>query len=492
MNFDSWVHIDMQTEELNKKKFRDTFINTCKISDNMDQLIELEKELKLYDIQFIQTCYVDGFKISAMTDNLKVCQHIYQSRDVILGYQRTQFDIYYRYLFKSTIQSIDSDLYIECCRNNCTNVIRWMLSVTTFDKNVIKRAFDIIILSDIRSSDTRSSDIRSLVNTLISILNQDPMIITQTLHSLSKNNYYDLIRNIYQSHKNIICSKLLYECFIIGSEQGHDKTVQIIRSLDPINIDKYIFSDIDKTPFIKAINNYQYLFLDILNDMKQYQITVYLAETEIIKLQINEYQIDWFINQALANGKINNLSIVSDTNKEIHFDHQIIHNLFIENIKSSVLISDNINKTKFERTFKCKNRYTEELCAIKFIIITDHYLNFIFLNKKLKESSLIVERDVISDLIGKNMHPIQKLKYRDIMNPYLDLKIAQISDPLIQSMIHESDECQMCMGQNDMMISCGHLMCIRCCFDWYIVNKKPLICYVCQQQFVMNECFCLC
>ena len=45
--------------------------------------------------------------------------------------------------------------------------------------------------------------------------------------------------------------------------------------------------NINKTPFIKAMINSQYLILDILNDMKQYQITVYLEEIEIIKMQFN-------------------------------------------------------------------------------------------------------------------------------------------------------------------------------------------------------------
>ena len=354
-----------------------------------------------------------------------------------------------------------------------------MLSVTNFDINVVKSAFEIVL----------SHNNIILVNQLFTVLKSDSYLISQTLCSLSKNNYYDLIQNIYHERKHLISDIMLYECFVISSKQGHVKTAQIIRSLNPIQIDNLIFSDINKTPFIKAMINSQYLILDILNDMKQYQITVYLEEIEIIKMQFNEYQIDQIIKQLLNNTQINKLNIVSDNNLKICFDNQIHHNLFIENISQSVY---EFNKTKYEKIFKCKQQNTEILCNLKFIIITEHYIDSNYLNKILKTSTTIIQRDEISRLLGRNMYPIQDLKYRDIMNPYLNLKIAQITDPLIQRIIHESDECQICSGQNDMMLSCGHQMCIRCCMDWYIINKNSLICYVCQQPFVMTECFCLC
>ena len=77
INYNSWVHIDMQIEESNREKFINTFINTCKSSNNINQLLELEKELKLYDTQIIQTCYVNGFRVSAINNNLIICQYIY-------------------------------------------------------------------------------------------------------------------------------------------------------------------------------------------------------------------------------------------------------------------------------------------------------------------------------------------------------------------------------------------------------------------------------
>jgi hypothetical protein len=349
-----------------------------------------------------------------------------------------------------------------------------MTSVTNFDMDIIHRAFNIVITNNNRLL------VNVLFPILFPILRSARHLIPQTLHSLSKNNYFELIRSIHYEHKHIISDNILYECFVIASEQGHGKTAQIIRSFDPTNIDKCIFSDINKIPFIKALNNSQYLFLDVLNDIMEYQLSVYLNETEIVKIQYNECQINQIIDKVLADNKINSLNISCDNNVVKHLDKQIINALINQHIDLN------------EKIFNCKNIYTGEVCSLKFIIIAKHYIDSTYLNYMLKSSCTIIHRDVIAGLLGKNMYPVQILKYRDIMNPLLKLKIADPSNPLIQGMIHESDECQICAGQNDMMISCGHQMCMRCCYDWYIVNEKPLICYVCQQPFVLNECFCLC
>jgi hypothetical protein len=48
-------------------------------------------------------------------------------------------------------------------------------------------------------------------------------------------------------------------------------------------------------------------------------------------------------------------------------------------------------------------------------------------------------------------------------------------------------ECIICMDSADMKLSCGHILCINCAYDWYLIKDKPKICYLCQQPFNMSD-----
>ena len=58
--------------------------------------------------------------------------------------------------------------------------------------------------------------------------------------------------------------------------------------------------------------------------------------------------------------------------------------------------------------------------------------------------------------------------------------------------ISTGSECMMCICECDMVLACGHAICMVCAYKWYIESSHPLKCQLCDQSVNKNICYCIC
>ena len=51
-----------------------------------------------------------------------------------------------------------------------------------------------------------------------------------------------------------------------------------------------------------------------------------------------------------------------------------------------------------------------------------------------------------------------------------------------------NDECPICLGDNIIVLPCGHGMCVTCFYEWYVKMYKPSKCTICSEHFYYSNC----
>jgi hypothetical protein len=94
-------------------------------------------------------CCIDGFRSASISNDLKIAKYLYKMNNVKTGEKRGMFELSYKSIFEISSKSltprlrdeIPSDIFIASCESNSLEVIVWMLSVETFDIDVIIKGF---------------------------------------------------------------------------------------------------------------------------------------------------------------------------------------------------------------------------------------------------------------------------------------------------------------------------------------------------------------
>jgi hypothetical protein len=112
------------------------------------------------------------------------------------------------------------------------------------------------------------------------------------------------------------------------------------------------------------------------------------------------------------------------------------------------------------------------------------------LKKKLRSPDVDSKtKDVLAKLLGDQLDLGHKFDYKkDIAK---DLKIISINknSDVIKKRMYQSEECMMCVGEYDMMLECGHVMCMCCAYEWYIHKKEPEICQTCRKTISLKSSY---
>lgn len=557
---DSWCLIEApglllsSPEAKTEKDFLDICGNGAYHGDRYDGFLELERVLSIYGVTFSQNCYVQGFNVAASVDEIRICKHIFEKRNVFNGSLRTKFDILWRNSFQAKEREcIDSKLFITCCEKNSVNVIKWMMIVNLFNYNVLKIAFETACISQNtkimslihHELYTRNiCDLTNMANILICCASDgrtrslewfyqiNPHMFMSVLQlmltQICKNGRSETLKFVIGVTTRKIAVDLLHQCFISACVGGHKETAMILRGYDmPGHMNKYIdnledriFTDPDKQIFFVAMTNKRHNILEWLNDFKHHHLTINLIDVDddsgtqcippLVSMIIPECEIDKCTKYIASPGcKLSEFVIVTSdstssdrllnkTNSygmkvpvtDGKFNEHMLHRLFVESHESTKF-SDGC----YERMFQCK-KITGERSDINYVINvlirTERYIGINSLFQILSRCETVAEKNVIAGLLGHHINPRVKLTYKDMMLDKLGLNITDKNSDVVSKIMFETDECPLCMCEYDMMLACGHVMCMSCAVGWYITKGKPMICYICQKPFLMKDGYCLC
>ena len=79
------------------------------------------------------------------------------------------------------------------------------------------------------------------------------------------------------------------------------------------------------------------------------------------------------------------------------------------------------------------------------------------------------------------------------------LQIDKKND-MIKKVIYENNEknhidsyieCIICMNDGNLMLNCGHVICLSCAHKWYTKKNSDRLCVYCKKPIKMDQSYCL-
>lgn len=112
------------------------------------------------------------------------------------------------------------------------------------------------------------------------------------------------------------------------------------------------------------------------------------------------------------------------------------------------------------------------------------------LRSELKSSSIDSNmKEILAKLLGDHMGLDHKFDYKREIARELKLKTIKKNSDFVKTHIHSADECMMCIGECDMMLECGHIMCMCCALEWYIKKNECAICQFCRRDISLEQSY---
>lgn len=519
--------------------------------DPFQSLLKIEKVLRMYGHEFANNCYVQGFIVAALANDVKICAHIFATRNVLTGTARTKIEMLWRdFMRGKTKDNFDPKLFISCCENGSDDVVEWMLSVNLFIPKILYTAFEIgannqntrimnilykelYIRGFIDWSNLVATAVRTACEGKIQTLqwffsaNERLVVslLTEIMDKICRNGKIDSLDFILSQNcpsvQTVLKPESMYHWFISACMFGHKHIADALRRYDARyyaeNMENVLFNDPERKAFFLTLANNHHDVLTWLNGLKHYHLTITVLDmteaskivsTIIVSSTVRDIDIENWIHHTM----ISALShyVIADPQKPSHringcgtkvsnfkdvkshettFNDRVIIHIFKNSLR------DATKTGHYETMFNCRNiksQRNNDLCVINFVIQIQTYMNPDALCQVLGKCETIKEKNIIAGLIGHLSYPSIDLTYKDMMIEKLGINVAEENSEIVTKIMYETDECPLCMCEYDMVLSCGHVMCMSCAAEWYLTKQKPMICYCCQKPFTMSHCYCLC
>lgn len=130
---------------------------------------------------------------------------------------------------------------------------------------------------------------------------------------------------------------------------------------------------------------------------------------------------------------------------------------------------------------------------VSLIVKIDKYLHEHELMKHVSDIHSTELKNVFAEMISYHRGNENKVTYRDLMIDILGLIDGDLDHDFIKNKKYGSsdEDCPICLNSHDMMLNCGHVVCMSCAESWYLHNENPLICVVCQESIDLAKSYCL-
>lgn len=518
------------------------FITSCR-DDSMNSFYSSESViLKNPDQSFIRQCYVDGFNEAATNNRVTICKHIYSKRHVMTGMPINSAikTVLKRHHLPTNIREIDPNIFILCCERNAFDVVPWMLGINTFNPLVIKIGFETacykesIKIMNILYDDPVQKYIKQYLNdpdsayTLLRVIIIDKhtksIVWFKDKFAANKINIHLVFTKLckHESTNTVACfldyfdqflqKTDIYNVFVRQCSNGGDiDTLKLLR--ERYSIDDCIFNDTlpcgGSRLFNEIMNN---KFLDYSHQIILEWINTFKKINIKIK-RIDDWNNDW-----------NNSPVLSVINISGYDVDKCLESLRIKinamQFYNFDKICDLVKKTIIDASISPENKPIEQIIEISSPLIKKdnsidtiirgtvvHYYLCVmiwvesFVNSEqlfnlLLQSDTYGKKEMVAKLMGYHLN--RDLSYKEIMIDRLGLLVADEESLANTGKIFKSahneqyqTECPVCMCEYDMILSCGHVMCMTCAYKWYIQKSNQLMCQICRRSIQLSSSYCL-
>jgi hypothetical protein len=303
---------------------------------------------------------------------------------------------------------------------------------------------------------------------------------------------------IYQGFTLACNSGNLNIAMIINDKFNKDDCTSNIHSID-------IFKDPHRIPFFEAIFKKQYHVVEWLGELQNLSMTFTFlgsGHEKVYTLNVSTNIGSKTPREILCDSKkciqkilINKTKYIQKS--KIYVDNDDLNKISNTGVKIDWLLLERLilyavnNKQSCDLLYKCDGCNDAQIVSI--VIQIEKYISNDILYKILYDSDTIKERNVVAKLIANNDNMYSdnnlQMSYKDLMVRKLGLTTI-LNEPYIYK--YESDCCPLCLGEYDMMLDCGHVICMMCAHSWYFIKKEPLICQVCRNIISFEKSVCLC
>lgn len=471
--------------------------------------------------------------MSNVPTNLMTSSNAYYSN---IPYSNTPFS---NVSYPNMGYDVSPDLFITCCKKGCTDVVLWMLSFNTFSIDIIKEAmmsamlisctticshlYFILATNGYNDTNFMSMFIRSIIENNVHemiiwfYMTDIHLFYTYAPFIFLDLCYYGRIENIIWlmnlkrddlSFADTISADYVYKGIVNTCTKDN---IQIVTTLCEIYSVHYIISlilaDTCRSIYVEAVKYKACNILKWLNNIRTYNVCVNGISTSgktLFTINSNQTTLVKCADEIIMSIPFN-ISIIGNNNG-------LLNHATLLDILLCSIAEINIKKDSIDILLECDQEYTQVYNQIKHAITNDpiELLNFTIkinsfitlkeLMEQLYNSGTITDKNIFAsmiidqlrlnidknDMLCENTDMLYEIKsaYKILFMDLLDIKMNMTHKI---TKIYEDIECPMCMGEKDIVLTCGHSMCMSCAYLLYIVNNKDQYCSVCHKNIDLHK-----
>jgi hypothetical protein len=445
---------------------------------------------------------------------------------------------------------INPNVFVSCCERSAIKCISWMLTMNQFNPLVINIGFETACYKEntkvmdilynetqnyikqyLNDSDNMYVFLRTIIVDKLTKSNQwfrdrittEKINIQLVFMKFCKNDSSDIVSSFLDFFETFLQKKDIYNAFVCTCNNGGNiNTLKLLKERYD-NIDDLIFNDLspcgqsrlvrttrlfEEIMSNKFLNESHRLILEWINTLIKIKITIKpIDESTSPVININGYDVDKCLKE---------LHEKNNVLQAYNFDKQMIDSLIHDLIETACIDGANIDTTSIhpgnkyiEKIIESSSPLIKKEKSVKKSTSTNHYLCVMIwiesiINREqlfnlLLHSDTYVKKEMVAHLLGYHLNPRRKnLSYKEMMIDRLGLLVAdeeslKNTGKIFKSAYNEQcqNECPVCMCEYDMILSCGHVMCMTCAYKWYIQKSNQLMCQICRGSIELSSSYCL-
>jgi hypothetical protein len=442
---------------------------------------------------------------------------------------------------------INPQLFITCCERKCVDVALWMLYVDVFDINIIKIAIEKTMLAkcyylcgylyDIIKQNNSNDNYfignfiklsieKNIHETLTWFYNKDehtfnmyiPYIFLDLCY-YGRTNSMKWLMNIKRNNTHIsdtLQPEYIYKGLINSCANDHTHILNILSSIYNYNyIISLIIQDQYRSVYTESIKYKAQGNLQWLNNIRSYNVK--------IEGLTSPQRANSKIIPDITNSDVISFSACSNQYNLVHCAEEIMKLIPKSFINCNVLMNNryyvftfdtlyyilytslskiDIAHENIEVVLECKVFHNETKQIVKKIRVTIGVQSYITINElmdQIYKCESVKDKNIMAKLVINQLEINTNKQYiysYGNTNPYTSLLIKILDIPTkcnVDSTIKVINdiECPICMGEQDMILNCGHSFCMSCAYLWYIKGDNKKICVVCQQNIDIKKSICI-
>lgn len=523
-----WEVVDSTLSESDKDVYSE-YLRMCaeKISTQLDydKFVIYNKHIYETDRSLYSLCCADGFKIACRSDNIDVCAYLYSNNDLSLNRRKTvvtsSINIFKKMINgKISTNNITRDMFILTYNYESVKVLRWMLYTGDIVTNDVMECF----VDSVKHK--RNLEVSVILFNFLNGLGLiDISLLEDLIVQITTNRSVTILKWLFERNNTLI-PYIVQIVFDISCHQNCEEMCRLSLSFKNTDTDmSYVQDTVVYESFCRSLNTFKHNIVKCILELYSGKIIFKLLidNEKLVPKKIEDVNHKEII-LTLGSIKAYNLIITSYDDDIERFETSLIFvedNALTEIVEKEICYQDigicidkEILINKIFDTFrlhKYGSRPIEQISRLPHttteFIISDSptsdnnpYVIIQFMDMWYIPNDIIVDafasdsfeneiKDIYASILGKRFNMNGPYNYKKDFADELGLQSATTVDEYIISKIIKEDSCPLCMDDYNMMLECGHVMCVFCACRWYIDRKESRVCCICRKPVSLNRSY---